>query len=74
MLRPWLEDKINHSWVDPRSFKDDQEFARAYNVAWGFAQAAEQILGFIDQQVDQAAGLTAKEKGEVINKLRDGLS
>lgn len=74
MLRPWLEDKIKHSWVDPRSFNTNEEFIRAYNVAWGFSQAADQILGFIDQMIEEAEGLTKKEQGEIKDKLKEGLS
>lgn len=74
MVKPWLEDKIKHSWVDPRSFSDDGEFTRAYNVAWGFAQAAEQILGFIQGLEEQAEALTKKEQGGEEDKLRKGVS
>lgn len=73
MLRPYLEDKINHSWVDPRSAESDEDLLYRYKVAWAFAQAAEQILAFLDQMVEQEKGLTAKEKGEVVNKLKESM-
>jgi hypothetical protein len=64
VLRPWLEDKIKHSWIDPRNAKDDQEFERQYNLAWSMAQSADQILKFVDDKVAHAEYLEKKENGE----------
>jgi hypothetical protein len=74
VLRPWLEDKINHSWVDPRSATTDEDLLYKYKTAWAFAQASEQILSFISQMIEEAEALTKKEQGEVTNRLREGLS
>lgn len=74
MLRPYLEGKINHSWVDPRSAESDEDLLYRYKVAWAFAQASEQLLSFIDSMIEQEKGLTAKEKGEVVNKLAESMS
>ena len=74
VLEPWLRNKISHSWVDPRSFKDQEEFIRAYNVSWGFAKAAQDILSFIESMVDQAEGLTKKENDEIKDKVREAIS
>ena len=74
LLRQWLEDKIRNSWLDPRSFKSLEEFTKAYNEAWAVAQAAEQVLAYVQTKSDEAETLTKKEKGEVIDKLREGVS
>ena len=74
MLLPWLQDRIRNSWVDPRAFKDQEEFVRAYNVAWAHAQAATQIISFVETMVEQSEGLTKKEKDEVIDKVRESIS
>ena len=60
--------------MDPRAFKSEDEFLRAYNVAWGFAQAAEQILAFVSKNIEEAEAITKKEKGEVKNVLREAVS
>ncbi len=64
VFRPWLESKINNSWIDPRdpSFKSQEDFIRAYNTAWSFARAAEDILAYTDKLIEEAEGITKKEK------------
>lgn len=74
MFQPWLEDKIKHSWVDPRKAKSDKDLLYQYKTAWAFAQAAEEILAFVQKMQEEAEALTKKEKGEVENKLRDAVS
>lgn len=74
MLLPWLQDRIRNSWVDPRSFKSDEEYAYAMKTAWAFAQASEEILAFIQKNIEEAEGLTKKESGEIINKLRESVN
>lgn len=73
MLRPFLEDKINHSWVDPRKTTSDEDLLFQYKTAWAFAQAADGVLGFVDQMIEESEGLTKKEKGEVVNKLKESM-
>lgn len=74
VLKPWLEDRIHHSWVDPRQFKSDKEYAYAMKTAWGFAQAAEEILAFVDKVKEESEMLTKKEKDEIKDKLREAVS
>lgn len=76
MLRPWLQAKLHNSWLDPRDpqFKTNEEFLRAYNSAWAFAQASEGILAFIEDMIAESEGLTKKEKGEVKDKLAESMS
>jgi len=71
VLLPWLQDKIRNSWVDPRSFKDDVEYAYAMKTAWAWAKASEEILAFTEKMVEEAEALTKKEKGLLIDKLRE---
>lgn len=74
VLLPWLKDKIHNSWVDPRQFKSDNEYAYASKTAWAWAQAAEGIIEFVGKIQDESAGVTRKEKGEVKNVLRESIS
>lgn len=74
VLKPWLEDKIHNSWVDPRSFKNDEEYVYAMKTAWSFAQAGEEILAFTEKMIEEAEALTKKEKGEIKDKLRETFS
>lgn len=65
IFKPWLEDKIAHSWVDPREAKDKEDFERRYNLAWAMAQSADQILKFVDDKIAHAEYLEKKERGEI---------
>jgi hypothetical protein len=69
-----LEDKIHNSWVDPRSFKNDEEYAYANKTAWAFASCAQQIIDYVNTNIEQAEMLSKKEKGQMIDKLREGVS
>ena len=71
VLKPWLEDRIHNSWVDPRSFESDEKYLYAMKTAWAFAQASEQILAFTTNMIEEAEALTKKEKGEAKDKLRE---
>jgi hypothetical protein len=72
ILKQWLQDQINHSWLDPRSCKSKEELAYQYTVAWGVAQGAESVLEFIDKQLDAVKYLTDKKEGKIINKFAIG--
>jgi hypothetical protein len=65
VFRPWLEDKINHTWLDPREAKDDEDFKRRYEIAWALAQSADQILKFFDNAVAEAEHLEEKAEGKI---------
>ncbi len=66
VLRPLLESKVKHSWVDPRKARSIKKFFYEYSVAWGFATAAQEILDWIDGQIALAKKLQEKQrKGEV---------
>lgn len=60
--------------MDPRSFKDDTEYAFASKTAWAWAQAGEGIIEFVEKMIEESEALTRKEKGENINKLRKAIS
>ena len=40
-------------------------------TAWAFAQASEQILAFTAKMIEEAEAITKKEKGELVDKLRE---
>ena len=60
--------------MDPRKVQSDKELLYEYKVAWAFAQAAEEILQFVDKMLEEAEALTKKEKGEIKDKLREAVS
>jgi len=59
-----LEDKIRHSWVDPRQFKSDSEYAYAEKVAWASANAAQEIIDYIENAPNEVKRMESKKKGE----------
>ena len=72
VLKPFLEGKIKTGFIDPRKFKTDEEYAFACKVAWGWAQAADDILKFIEEAKAQAEYLKQKERGEIVDKFSIG--
>lgn len=68
VLKPWLESKINNSWLDPKGAGSKDEFFYQYSIAYGFAQAAQQILEFIEQQNQTADSLSNKQEGKTVEK------
>ena len=74
MFLPYLQSKISHSWVDPRKVKNDKDLLYQYKTAWAFAQAAEEILAFVQEAEETGAKLIKKQKGEEVDKLRTSLS
>ena len=73
VLKPFLESKISHSWVEPTG-KDDMSLLRDYKLAWAFAKAASEILELVERLQEEAEMLTKKEKGETVDKLREAIS
>jgi len=67
-LLPWLQSQIRNSWVDPRKFKNDEEYSYAMKTAWAFASAADSILAWMEKNIEEAEMLTKKEKGELVPK------
>ena len=66
VLLPFLQSKVQNSWLDPRKSKSKEEFDYQYMVAWGFAQAASEIIGFIDASQKQTEKLRLKKTGDLI--------
>ena len=73
-MLPYLQSKINHSWVDPRKVKSDKDLLYQYKTAWAFAQAAEEILAFVQEAEETGKKLLAKQRGEDKDKLRESVS
>lgn len=64
LLLPFLRDKVQNSWVDPRGFKSDEEYAFAMKVAWGLAQASQEIMNWVEQRYQECVGLRNKADGK----------
>ena len=43
-------------------------------MAWAHAQAASQIIAFVETMIEQSEGLTKKESGEITDTLREAIS
>ena len=73
VLIPHLESVIRNSWVDPRTFKSDDEYAFAMKTAWAMAKASDEIIEFIEKTIEEGIAMSEKEKGK-LDKLRESMS
>lgn len=69
-----MEQTISKALVDPRRFKNDEEYIYAQKVAWAYGQHASDHLAMLDQMMEDAEALVKKEKGEIPDKLADAMS
>ena len=69
-----MEQAIQSALVDPRKFKNEEEYSFAQRTAWAGAQNVTDLLNWIDGKVQEAEFLTEKEQGKVKDKLREALS
>ena len=60
--------------MDPRKFKNDEEYVYAQKVAWAYGQFVNDLLNWIDSKVTEAEFLSEKEQGKVKDKIREALS
>ena len=74
MVKVLLEQTISQALVDPRRFKSDEEYIYAQKIAWAYGQHASDLLATLAQMEEEAEALVKKEKGENVDKLREGLS
>ena len=74
VLLPYLQSQINHSWVDPRRAKSDEDLLYEYKLGWARAMAVEEIISFVNESEETAKKLLAKQKGETKDKLREAVS
>lgn len=74
MLLPYLDLQVRSAIVDPRKFKNDEEYAYAQKVAWAKGQFVTELLGWIDMKVTEAEMLSEKEQGKTLDKVRASLS
>lgn len=72
VLKPYLEGKLRHSWVDPRKTTDKDDFFHQYSVAWGFSHAADEIMRSVEAFVQKFDYLKKKDKGEVSDNFKIG--
>lgn len=73
-MLPHLEQALRQALVDPRKFKDSEEYSFAQRTAWAGAQNITELLNWIDQKVTEAEMLTEKEQGKIKDKVREALS
>lgn len=74
MVVPHLDQIAKSALVDPRKFKNDEEYVYAQKVAWAYGQFVNDFLNWIDSKVTEAEALSDKEQGKVPDKLREALS
>jgi hypothetical protein len=55
--------------VDPRSFKNDEEYSFAMKTAWAYAKAADELIEFVNKNIEEFEELSKKEKGEIPDKM-----
>ena len=60
------------SFPDVSQFKDEKEFYHAAVSASAFKKVIGELLGWIDQRINEAQFLQKKEKGEVNKDFRIG--
>lgn len=73
VFMPYFESKIRNAWVDPRVFKDDQEYAYAMKTAWAMAKASDEIIEFVEKAISEGIAMSEKQKGKT-DKLRESMS
>lgn len=74
VIQPLLESYANKVVVDPRKFKSDEEYLYAQKTAWAYGQFAADLLGLLEQKQQETEVLIKKERDEVKDKLKEGLS
>ena len=72
VVLPYLTDKLNQSFPDPSKFTKEEEFVYAAKVTSVFKKVIAEILGWVDQKVQEAKYLEKKEKGEIKEKFEIG--
>ena len=72
VVKPYLWDKLNQSFPDLSKFTNDEEFLYAAKTTSIFKKVLSEILGWFDQQVEQAKFLKKKEKGELQDPFEIG--
>jgi hypothetical protein len=72
VVRPFLTDKLNQSFPDPVSFKKEEEFLYAAKTASVFKKVIAELLGWVDNKVEEAKYLEKKEKGEIEDTFNIG--
>ena len=75
-MRPFLVDKLNQSFPDPSTFIHENDPKEAFLYAAlttsTFKKVIAEILGWVDQRVQEAQYLEKKEKGEITEPFAIG--
>ena len=72
VLKPLLLGKLQTSWVDPSGDKDRERILDDYLIAWGAAQAAQEILDLEKIMESKHEGLVIKSEGKEVDNFRIG--
>lgn len=72
VFRPFLMDKLNQSFPDPSKFTKEEEFVYAAKTASVFKKVIAELLQWVENHIEMAKHLQAKEKCEVKEKFSIG--
>jgi len=68
--RKHKEDQAFHSWVDPRTAKDKEDFMYKEMLGFLAAQSAKDDLNWVDNMVSQAKAIEDKAQGKEVDKFK----
>ena len=68
IVKELLNDRVNHSWVDPRECKDEKEYVWQETNAFHMANAIKEIFEMIAKEIDRAQYLSKVKDGTIKNK------
>ena len=72
VFRPFLVAKLQESFPDPSDFKKEEEFIYAAKVTSVFKKVVAEILGWVEQRIEEAKHLEQKKKGELKDAFEIG--
>ena len=64
--------KLQESFPDPSDFKKEEEFIYAAKVTSVFKKVVAEILGWVEQRIEEAKHLEQKKKGELKDAFEIG--
>ena len=71
MLRPLLERKVKHSWVNPKDASDRDQLMDDYLIGWGAAQAINELLRMEAMMADRSKALKDKQSGKKVDNFKE---
>lgn len=67
-------DKLNQSFPDPSKFTKEEEFTYAAKTTSVYKKVIAEMLQMVEERIETAKHLQAKEKGELVDKFEIGRS